>query len=201
MQWHIYSSLNESETFWMSVDVLLSSFKRVTKGWRYLSPVGGGFLYCSMTLWIFSHKTFGSSTLGICLGEWKNRTQRSHNETNCRRLFFFFSFLFQARRDGPGTLQPHQKHWAPSQNNQWPHAMIKVTERLLSPAASPFPQQLKIDEKTLSLFLEFFYPSNYTLLRYSLPEKPVTQCAIGSRRDRYERKMKLRASRESLITW
>ncbi len=101
------------------------------------------------------------------VGEWKQNTKI----TQWNKLHFFFQA--SSRRGGSGSLPAHQKHWAPSQNNQWPHAMIKVTERLLlSPAASPFPQQLKIDEKTLSLSLslsEFFYPSNYTL-RFSLPK-------------------------------
>lgn len=73
----------------------------------HLSPVGGGFLYCSMSDWIFSHTTFGSSTLGICI----------RKQAEKKRKFDDHSGFKPMAPNRPLRDCPFGRHWATIQTS------------------------------------------------------------------------------------
>ena len=109
--------------------------------------MGGGFLYCSMTLWIFSHKTFGSSTLGIC---------RVTKDIHIKEGTTNYSQLFrppQRRQDPPSIPSKNigQRVKTTSDHLEWLRSRKET--RLYRPRSSPIPVPVKNRRKEDLRFL------------------------------------------------
>ena len=109
--------------------------------------MGGGFLYCSMTLWIFSHKTFGSSTLGIC---------RVTKDIHIKEGTTNYSQLFrppQRRQDPPSIPSKNigQRVKTTSDHLEWLRSRKET--RLYRPTSSPIPVPVKNRRKEDLRFL------------------------------------------------